>query len=118
VAVQGPTGGRRREVARHSFEFDQVFSFDATQRRIFAEIEPLLQSVMDGYRVCIFAYGQTGSGKTFTMEGKMDGGPRNVDDDRGVIPRCMQSLLAIRDDMRKGDWDIDLKVLMCLLCSV
>lgn len=36
---------------------------------VFADMQPLIRSVLDGYNVCIFAYGQTGSGKTFTMVG-------------------------------------------------
>ncbi len=34
---------------------------------VFKDTQPLVNSVLDGYNVCIFAYGQTGSGKTFTM---------------------------------------------------
>lgn len=34
---------------------------------VFADMQPLIRSVLDGYNVCIFAYGQTGSGKTYTM---------------------------------------------------
>jgi hypothetical protein len=34
---------------------------------VYADTQPLIRSVMDGYNVCIFAYGQTGSGKTYTM---------------------------------------------------
>lgn len=34
---------------------------------VYSDIQPLIQSVLDGYNVCIFAYGQTGSGKTYTM---------------------------------------------------
>ena len=36
--------------------------------QVFAEVENLVTSCMDGYNVCIFAYGQTGAGKTYTME--------------------------------------------------
>lgn len=35
--------------------------------QVFADTQPLIRSVLDGYNVCIFAYGQTGSGKTYTM---------------------------------------------------
>lgn len=35
--------------------------------QVYSDIQPFVQSVLDGYNVCIFAYGQTGSGKTYTM---------------------------------------------------
>jgi len=52
-----------------TFHFDKVWDEDATQADVFADIEPLALSVVDGFNSCIFAYGQTGSGKTFTMNG-------------------------------------------------
>jgi kinesin family protein C2/C3 len=54
------------------FEFDHCFGPSSTQEQVFAEVEALVTSVLDGYNVCIFAYGQTGSGKTFSMEGSVD----------------------------------------------
>ena len=42
------------------------------QEDVFAEVCPLITSVVDGYNLCILAYGQTGSGKTYTMEGPAD----------------------------------------------
>jgi len=72
------------------FEFDQVFRTSSTQQEVYAEVEPLIESSLDGYNVCIFAYGQTGSGKTFTMDGE----PTN----RGVNYRTFETLfLGVRD---------------------
>lgn len=34
---------------------------------LFRDVQPLVQSALDGYNVSIFAYGQTHSGKTHTM---------------------------------------------------
>ncbi|KAL0407033.1 UNVERIFIED_CONTAM: Kinesin-like protein KIN-14F [Sesamum latifolium] len=55
--------------ARRVFSFNKVFGMNVTQYQIYAETQPLVRSVLDGYNVCIFAYGQTGSGKTYTMSG-------------------------------------------------
>ena len=45
------------------FNFDQVFRCDSSQEDVFKELQDLVQSALDGYKVCIFSYGQTGSGK-------------------------------------------------------
>ncbi|KAF3779917.1 Kinesin-like protein [Nymphaea thermarum] len=55
--------------ARKMFSFNKVFGVNATQEQVYADVQPLIRPVLDGYNVCIFAYGQTGSGKTFTMSG-------------------------------------------------
>ncbi|XP_028767874.1 kinesin-like protein KIN-14F [Neltuma alba] len=55
--------------ARRVFQFNKVFATNVTQEQIYADAQPLVRSVLDGYNVCIFAYGQTGSGKTYTMSG-------------------------------------------------
>jgi hypothetical protein len=44
-----------------------TYDFFFVTAEVFADTQPLIRSVMDGYNVCIFAYGQTGSGKTYTM---------------------------------------------------
>jgi kinesin family protein C2/C3 len=52
-----------------SFEFDRIFDNHSSQRDVFMEIQDVLLSVLEGYKVCIMAYGQTGSGKTKTLLG-------------------------------------------------
>jgi hypothetical protein len=34
---------------------------------LFTDVQPFVQSALDGYNVSMFAYGQTHSGKTHTM---------------------------------------------------
>uniref|UniRef100_A0A3B3BYZ4 Kinesin-like protein n=1 Tax=Oryzias melastigma TaxID=30732 RepID=A0A3B3BYZ4_ORYME len=84
VSVETPRGLRE-------FQFDKVFGAEAS----------LIQSVIDGYNVCIFAYGQTGSGKTFTMVGDKD--QRNP----GIMPR---SFNAIFDITRENSSKFEFKV--------
>nr|CAD1828962.1 unnamed protein product [Ananas comosus var. bracteatus] len=67
------------------YRFDKVFHPHSTQEEVFSEIEPVINSALDGYNVCIFAYGQTGTGKTYTMEGQPD--------NPGVVPRGIKTLL-------------------------
>jgi len=77
------------------WEFDKVLGPASTQEEVFACVEPLLQSAVDGYNVCIFAYGQTGSGKTYTMEGPSD--------KPGVNYRAAKELFSLMES-RKPAW--------------
>jgi len=51
----------------YSLKLFMVFSSLSSAEQIYADTQPLIRSVLDGYNVCVFAYGQTGSGKTYTM---------------------------------------------------
>ena len=94
-------GGKNQKPQEHAFEMDNIFMHDASQEKIFEEIEPLLQSVMDGYRLCIFAYGQTGSGKTHTMEGDLSNS-----ENQGVIPRAAQAIFDQLSDPKFRDSEV------------
>lgn len=56
-------GGLSERRKRWTFGFDNVFNSQHGQNDVWEATEPLIQSTIDGYNVCIFAYGQTGSGK-------------------------------------------------------
>jgi excinuclease UvrABC helicase subunit UvrB len=48
-----------------------VFGEDSKQEDIYngANVDQMIENVIDGFHSTIFCYGQTGSGKTFTMDG-------------------------------------------------
>ena len=46
------------------YSYDAVYEAGSSQESVFADVEPIVTSVMDGYNVCIFAYGQTGMQQT------------------------------------------------------
>ncbi|EAN78855.1 C-terminal motor kinesin, putative [Trypanosoma brucei brucei TREU927] len=89
IRVNDPAG--RQKV----YEFDEVYPPHAPQARVFEDTSPLIDSVVDGYNVCIFAYGQTGSGKTHTMGG--------YGEDRGINTRALQRLFEIIDERKDTD---------------
>jgi hypothetical protein len=51
------------------FQLDCVLDEKSTQHDVFSQVEPMLQTALDGYNATIFTYGQSGSGKTFSMLG-------------------------------------------------
>ncbi|KAK7250622.1 hypothetical protein RIF29_33165 [Crotalaria pallida] len=73
--------------SKKDFEFDRVYGPHVGQAELFSDVQPLVQSALDGYNVSIFAYGQTHSGKTHTMEGSSY--------DRGLYARCFEELFDL-----------------------
>eukprot|EP00992_Anisonema_acinus_P013977 TRINITY_DN9034_c0_g1_i7.p1 TRINITY_DN9034_c0_g1~~TRINITY_DN9034_c0_g1_i7.p1 ORF type:complete len:614 (+),score=97.93 TRINITY_DN9034_c0_g1_i7:60-1901(+) len=88
-----------------AFTFDKVFAPGATQPEVFEDISQLVQSALDGYRVCVFAYGQTGSGKTYTMEGP----PGCSNENGGVIPRAVHQIVTEAKCMDDQGWAFTLE---------
>lgn len=83
------------------FNFDRVFGPASTQDDVFGEISQLVQSALDGYRVCIFAYGQTGSGKTHTIMGN--------ESNLGMIPRSVMQIFERAARMEKDQWTFEFR---------
>ncbi|XLR14565.1 hypothetical protein S83_042503 [Arachis hypogaea] len=92
---------------KHSFTFDKVFAPEASQEEVFVEISQLVQSALDGYKVCIFAYGQTGSGKTYTMMGR-PGHP----EEKGLIPRSLEQIFQTKQSQQPQGWKYEMQVSM------
>ncbi|KAI8469221.1 MAG: kinesin-like protein [Monoraphidium minutum] len=94
IVVQGNLTGQPPQ--KHSFAFDKVFQPTTRQETVFEEISELVQSALDGHKVCIFAYGQTGSGKTYTMLGDTE--------NRGIIPRAIQQIFESSRQLGTQGW--------------
>ncbi|KAG2688120.1 hypothetical protein I3760_09G079300 [Carya illinoinensis] len=92
---------------KYPFTFDKVFTHDASQRDVFVEISQLVQSALDGYKVCIFAYGQTGSGKTYTMMGK----PETLEQ-KGLIPRSLEQIFQTSQSLQAQGWKYKMQASM------
>ena len=67
---------------------DDTFACPWSQGEIFEEVSQLVQSALDGYKVCLFSYGQTGSGKTHTMLGEQGSAAQ-----MGIIPRAVAKIV-------------------------
>jgi len=87
----------------YPFSFDKVFGPKSQQEELFAEVSGLVQSALDGFKVCIFAYGQTGSGKTYTMQGG------EAPSSWGLIPRSLRQIFQSAELMRAKGWQWTLR---------
>jgi len=76
-----------------SFSLDHIFPPEATQKVVFQEFSPIIESVLNGYNVCVLAYGQTGSGKTHTMLGN--------EREKGLIYNMIDYLSAKEEEYRR-----------------
>jgi len=47
--------------------FAYIASYFMFAAELFSDVQPMVQSALDGYNISLFAYGQTHSGKTHTM---------------------------------------------------
>nr|Q7Y1C8.2 RecName: Full=Kinesin-like protein KIN-14G [Oryza sativa Japonica Group] len=89
------------------FTFDKVFEQSTSQEDVFIEISHLVQSALDGYKVCIFAYGQTGSGKTYTMMGNPE-----LHDQKGLIPRSLEQIFQTSQALISQGWKYKMQASM------
>lgn len=98
-------GGLSARRKKWTFGFDHIFDPSHGQREIWEATEPLVQSAIDGFNVCVLAYGQTGSGKTFTMLG--EGG------EEGIITRAVEKLFRAKteiEELSRGEKKAELSV--------
>ncbi|KAL4291797.1 hypothetical protein GQ457_14G010650 [Hibiscus cannabinus] len=92
---------------KYPFTFDKVFNHEASQQDVFVEISQLVQSALDGYKVCIFAYGQTGSGKTYTMMGRPE-----ASEQKGLIPRSLEQIFQSSQSLKAQGWKYKMQASM------
>lgn len=85
--IRIPTGADDVANPKKDFEFDRVYGPHVGQAELFSDVQPFVQSALDGYNVSVFAYGQTQSGKTHTMVGSSH--------DRGLYARSFEELFDL-----------------------
>ncbi|KAL6861256.1 hypothetical protein ACP4OV_016956 [Aristida adscensionis] len=81
------TGDESLTNPKKDYEFDRVYGPHIGQGEIFRDVQPFVQSALDGHNISIFAYGQSRSGKTHTLEGSSH--------DRGLYLRCFEELFDL-----------------------
>uniref|UniRef100_A0A0E0HMQ6 Kinesin motor domain-containing protein n=1 Tax=Oryza nivara TaxID=4536 RepID=A0A0E0HMQ6_ORYNI len=82
------TGDESLTNPKKDYEFDRVYGPHIGQGELFHDVQPLVQSALDGYNVAIFAYGQSRSGKTHTL---VEGSSH----DRGLYLRSFEELFDL-----------------------
>ncbi len=92
-----------------SFDFDRMFTSNTTQRDIYAEMEELVLSSLDGYNSCLVAFGQNGCGKTHSLigdfsiirNGETNDEPNVEISDCGIHLLAMQQIFTVSKKRRE-----------------
>ncbi|XP_066378915.1 kinesin-like protein KIN-14L isoform X4 [Miscanthus floridulus] len=86
-SIRVNTGDESLTNPKKDYEFDRVYGPHIGQAELFLDVQPFVQSALDGYNISIFAYGQSCSGKTHTLEGSSH--------DRGLYLRSFEELFDL-----------------------
>ena len=101
IAVRGPEEKSSLgtiTTKTYPFTFDKALGPGSSNEEVFEQVEPLVQSAVDGYNVTFFAYGQTGSGKTHTMSAQ-----------DGMMPRATQKIYHDVKQLEEMGWTYTLQ---------
>lgn len=89
----------KREFEKKTFQFDNLFDINSTQKEIFDKTSKhVIDGVLSGYNGTIFSFGQSGTGKTYTMMGQLENKL-----DMGIAPRSFEYLfenIKVDDDSK------------------
>ncbi|KAJ1699722.1 hypothetical protein LUZ63_008234 [Rhynchospora breviuscula] len=87
VTIRVNTGDESLTNPKKDYEFDRVYGPHVGQGELFQDVQPFVQSALDGYNISVFAYGPSRSGKTHTMEGSSH--------ERGLYIRSFEELFDL-----------------------
>ena len=89
-----------------AFHFDSVISNTLTsnvsQNLIYEKVQPLVNSVLDGFNATVLAYGATGTGKTYTIMGNTKCS--------GILPRIVSDLFLGMKDRASANVTYDVSI--------
>uniref|UniRef100_UPI0037E7B87F kinesin-like protein KIF27 n=1 Tax=Semicossyphus pulcher TaxID=241346 RepID=UPI0037E7B87F len=106
VCVRGVPGSTQVMLGSEKlFSFDHAFGPTASQDEVYEScVQPLVESLVDGYNATVFCYGQTGSGKTYTLGGW------SLDEEGGIIDRVAQDVFLLLGQKRTDSGGVEAKV--------
>jgi len=89
------------------YEFDGIMAPDISQQDVYAEMEAICASVVEGFKICVMSYGQANAGKTHTMLGDVVLSSKNHSvsiENEGIQLRAIKQLFSLLEH-RKGQFE-------------
>jgi len=89
------------------YEFDGIMASDVSQQDVYAEVEAICASVVEGFRICVMSYGQANAGKTHTMLGDLVQSNKNhsvLIENEGIHLRATKQLFSLLEHS-KGQFE-------------